>query len=292
MKRYIYKKSDAFTSGNSLGNPAACIYTGPDTLTGDEMQNIAAQHKGFVSEMVFCSDSEKADCKLTYYSSECEVAFCGHGTIAAMYELLAVSDSLRSKREILIETNRKGLLTLINEIENEDAVYITAPEAKKYNVDIPDKKIAEALGIKASDLDKRYPLALIDAGLKTLIVPISALQCEIGVFPCMENLKSFCLDNNTDIVLIFCMETSRPEFMVHTRVFAPKFGYLEDPATGSGNSALAYYLKENGLWDGSPAMIEQGGNDRLYNTVRIRMKDDKVLFGGKATIRIDGYYMI
>ena len=56
MKKYQYKKADAFTSENSLGNPAACIYIGENqSLTDDEMLYIAEQHKGFVSEVVYCS---------------------------------------------------------------------------------------------------------------------------------------------------------------------------------------------------------------------------------------------
>ena len=78
----------------------------------------------------------------------------------------------------------------------------------------------------------------------------------------------------------------------HTRVFAPKFGYLEDPATGSGNSAFANYMLSEGLWDGHPITIEQGGNDRIFNSVKLRCQDGKVLFGGKATKKIEGEYYI
>ena len=81
MKRYRY----AFTAGASLGNPAACVFTGQETLSPEQMQAVVREHKGFVMEVVFCSQSDVADCKLTYYSSECEVDFCGHGTIATMY---------------------------------------------------------------------------------------------------------------------------------------------------------------------------------------------------------------
>jgi PhzF family phenazine biosynthesis protein len=78
----------------------------------------------------------------------------------------------------------------------------------------------------------------------------------------------------------------------HTRVFAPKFGYLEDPATGSGNSAFANYLLSEGLWKGEPITIEQGGNDRIFNSVKLKCQDGKVLFGGKATKKIEGEYFI
>ena len=110
MKQYRYVKSNAFTSGESLGNPAACIFTGQEVLTPDQMQAIAAEHKGFVMEVVFCSQSDKADCKLTYYSSECEVEFCGHGTIATMYTMVKETPELMEKPVITAETNRKGII--------------------------------------------------------------------------------------------------------------------------------------------------------------------------------------
>ena len=62
MKQYRYVKSDAFTSGDSLGNPASCIFTGQEDLSPEQMQAIAAEHKGFVMEVVFCGQSDVADC--------------------------------------------------------------------------------------------------------------------------------------------------------------------------------------------------------------------------------------
>jgi predicted PhzF superfamily epimerase YddE/YHI9 len=57
MKSLKYRKIDAFTSGNSLGNPAACIYLDDNqALTESEMLCIAQQHKGFVSEVIYCKN--------------------------------------------------------------------------------------------------------------------------------------------------------------------------------------------------------------------------------------------
>ena len=75
-------------------------------------------------------------------------------------------------------------------------------------------------------------------------------------------------------------------------MFAPKFGYLEDPATGSGNSAFANYLLSERLWDGSLITIEQGGCNRVFNAVRLKHQDGKVLFGGSATVKIEGEYCL
>ena len=48
MKQYRYIKSNAFTSGASLGNPAAALITEDECLTPEQMQQIAAEHKGLV----------------------------------------------------------------------------------------------------------------------------------------------------------------------------------------------------------------------------------------------------
>lgn len=112
------------------------------------------------------------------------------------------------------------------------------------------------------------------------------------VFPDEQQLKAFCLGNDIDIILVFSQQTANADAFAHTRVFAPKFGYLEDPATGSGNSALANYLLSENLWDGHPITIEQGGNDRIFNSVKLKHVNDQVLFGGKATVRIEGNYLL
>jgi L-cysteine desulfidase len=76
----------------------------------------------------------------------------------------------------------------------------------------------------------------------TTIIPLRDLETEISVFPDEQTLKAFCITNNVDIVLIYSQEVKAQNNIAYTRVFAPKFGYLEDPATGSGNNAFGYYM--------------------------------------------------
>ena len=287
-----YKKIDAFVSGGSLGNPVACIYVDAEALTHDEMLGIAKQHKGFVSEMVYVEKSARADVKLTYYSSEGEVDFCGHGTIACMADMIRNTPELYAKKEVLVETHKAGLVTVYNEMESTGDIFISAPEARYIGTDVSAADIADALGFSEDRISRACPIDLINAGLSTLIVPVAGLQAEIKVFPDERRLRDFCKEIGADIVLIFCLETADKAYAAHTRVFAPKFGYLEDPATGSGNSAFGYYMRKYGLWDGSPIAIEQGGVDRVFNTVKLKTKDGSVLFGGSAAVRISGEYYL
>ena len=228
MKRYKYIKSNAFTAGASLGNPAACVFTGEETLAPEQMQAVAREHKGFVE--------------------------------------------------------------VFNAIDTENAVYITAPDPIEHPLNLTIDAIGKALGLNNGVIRQDQPVRIIDAGLRTLLVPIVDLETEISIFPNEQQLKAFCEGNDIDIILIFSKQTADAEAFAHTRVFAPKFGYLEDPATGSGNSAFAYYLLSENLWNGQPITIEQGGNDRIFNSVKLKHSNGQVLFGGKATVRIEGDY--
>ena len=292
MKQYRYIKSNAFTSGASLGNPAAALITEDECLTPEQMQQIAAEHKGFVMETVFCSPSETAECKLTYYSSECEADFCGHGTIATMYSIIKDDAALRAKKVLTVETNKKGMVSVYNEIDTEDAVYIEAPSPIEHSMNFSIDEIEGILTLRKGSINRERTIRIIDAGLRTLIVPIMQLEDEVSVYPDEAALKVFCEGNDIDNILIYSLQVADAANFAHTRVFAPKYGYLEDPATGSGNSAFANYLLFEKMWDGSPITIEQGGNDRIFNAVKLKTLNGKVLFGGRATTKIQGYYCV
>lgn len=292
MSSYPYKKINAFTSHFSSGNPAACLYLEKgQTLSADSMLAVAREHEGFVSEVVFCTPAEDAHYQLRYYSSECEVAFCGHGTISCMYDLIANSPLLLAKPQITITTS-KGSLKVHNEIPSANAVFITAPDKIELPVNSAIDEVAQYLQISESDIRNDLRMECIDAGLRTLIVPIASLKTVLAMHPDETVLKQFCIKHHVDIILVFSTEVASSQSLMRTRVFAPRFGYLEDPATGSGNSAFGHYMLKNALWNGSAASIEQNAEPEAFNVVKLKESAGKVLFGGSATTRIEGRYML
>ena len=173
---------------------------------------------------------------------------------------------------------------------DQNAVYISAPEPIHLTVPVSAGAIAGNLQIRESVISEAYPIEFIDAGNRTLIVPVSKFDDEISIYPDERALKDFTRANHIDVVLIFCLDTENKAHKAHTRVFAAKYGYLEDPATGSGNSAFGYYMLKNNLWDGNAITLEQGGDDRVFNTIHLCVERGKLLFGGSATTRIEGEY--
>lgn len=295
MKSFPFKKIDAFTKGKSSGNPCACIYLNSITdITADEMQLIAKELKGFVNEVVYLFPEEQYFL-LKYYSAECEVDFCGHGTIGTMYDYISNNPYLMNKDIIRIRV-KDELLDVYNKIGKQDCVYITAPQPSYKSVNLKNNEIAVALNIKPKSIDNKFDLALINAGLDTLIVPVAGLDTCLSIFPDQSALRDFCLNNDLDIILVFTDDVADRRNKFRTRVFAPKFGYLEDPATGSGNSALGYYLLKRDLWDGNNISIEQNNIRDYPNIVKLdtALQDKKtsVIFGGAALTKIDGTYEI
>lgn len=292
MKNFKFKKIDAFTNGDSSGNPAAAIYLeSSQDMSENEMQVLASQLKGFVNEVAYVVRED--DVYLRYYSSECEVDFCGHATIAVMHDLIKNDKELLAKDIIKLRVKNE-YLDVFNDILQNDSVYITAPKPEYNNMNLEVENISKALKINSEEIDKQYKLDLINAGLNTLIVPIRKLDCILNINPNQEELKDFCINNGIDIILVFSKEVSSSNNSFRTRVFAPKFGYLEDPATGSGNSAFGYYMLKEGMWNGNKISIEQNNsfnnaNIVVLNTVK-KDNEVKVIFGGSAVVKIDGEY--
>ena len=297
MKKFIFKKIDAFATEESEGNPAAAIYLNTEhDISAREMQRIAKELKGFVSEVGYVRQLDENTFDIKYYSSEREVDFCGHATIAIMYDLLKNNAELMKKQFVNIMT-RKGKLIVENRMTHEDAVFISAPGPNFSSKDMAKEHLAKALKVSTEVISDAYPISIVNAGLETLIVPINALQALLSITPQFEALKGYCQKNSIDIITVFTDEVVDKANMYRTRVFAPTFGYLEDPATGTGNAAFGYYLLKNNRWDGRLISLEQNGDFVRPNIVKLRAEHSgsdevQVVFGGGAIMRIAGEYFL
>jgi PhzF family phenazine biosynthesis protein len=297
MRKFRFKKIDAFASENSSGNPAAVVYLDRlDELADEEKLQIAKELKGFVSEVGYICPGTETDFKLCYFSSECEVAFCGHATIAIMNDIVANNEALQSQTMLSIAT-RSERLQVENHYRDEKSVYISSPVPRFSTQQVNVADIAESLKCRIEDIDPSRPIQVVNGGLETLIVPMAGLSQILGVMPDLQLLKEFCVQIGVDIILLYSAEVAFKDSRYRTRVFAPTFGYLEDPATGSGNSAFGYYLLAHEIWNGEKFKVEQNRFRNKPNFVNLVSKktdtgDTSVWFGGSAIVKIDGQYIL
>jgi PhzF family phenazine biosynthesis protein len=295
MQRLRFKKIDTFAYQMYGGNPAGCIYLDdPQAISPDQMQQIAREMAGCVSEVVYVY-GEDTFTTLRFFSSEREVAFCGHGTIAVMYDLIKNNVTLMRDPILAIRIGDREILVR-NQIKETDSVFISAPPPVTMKTDVDTDSVAAALRIPPGEIGDPAGISVINAGLATLLVPLRSLATLLSIHPDPLHLREFCSRHGIEIVLIHTHETSTTGASYRTRVFAPVFGYLEDPATGSGNAAFGYYLLAAQKWDGKLLTIEQGSNRDHPNIISLisdaSEKQRTVFFGGNAVVRIEGEYLL
>jgi PhzF family phenazine biosynthesis protein len=297
MRTIRFKKIDAFASATSSGNPAAVVYLDTlNELSQSEMLQVAKELQGFVSEVGYVSPGTDTDYQLRYFSSEREVAFCGHATIAILNDIVSNNESMQEKPMLSIATQTDRLL-VENRFKEEKSVYICAPPPKFSDRKIDRAEIASALNCPANNLNKELPVQIVNGGLETLVVPMAGLESTLSVMPDLQRLNEFCLHIGVDIIILYTPETVTQGSNYRTRVFAPTFGYLEDPATGSGNSAFGYYLMNLSMWDGELIRIEQNECRDTPNFVQLFSKQNdptgtRVWFGGGAVLKVEGLYFL
>jgi trans-2,3-dihydro-3-hydroxyanthranilate isomerase len=125
------------------------------------------------------------------------------------------------------------------------------------------RMLADALGLRESDIDPDLPPRVASTGLPGLMVPLTSraaverIQLNLPVF------NRLCEMLDVAQVEPFSMETWDPANTVHARNFGPPWtGVIEDPATGSVGGALGGYLVHHqGLPPEEPTtrlVIEQG----------------------------------
>ncbi len=144
--------------------------------------------------------------------------------------------------------------------------------------------------------DAKSPLQVVSTGLPVLIVPIRTLTAARSISPDASAIIKICERFGANGIMVFTTVTVESFASVHARMFAPKIGILEDPATGSAGGALGAYLVHNGVVEVGPTteiLIEQGYEiDRPSRIlVQVKSEDDviqAVTVGGQCVMVVEG----
>jgi trans-2,3-dihydro-3-hydroxyanthranilate isomerase len=113
-------------------------------------------------------------------------------------------------------------------------------------IDCERARIAEALMLRHDDLDPDLPIEAVSTGLPFIIIPIKSLEAISRAAVVMPKWDKAFGKLPSFHAFLTCREGSEEGVHLHNRLFAPRIGVLEDPATGSGFGCLvAYLLKHN-----------------------------------------------
>lgn len=240
---------NAFAENNTGGNPAGVVLNA-DHLSKKEKLEIAK--KVGLSETAFVSHSQSADFKLDFFTPTKQIAHCGHATVATFSYLkqLGKLNHTDSSKET-IDGNRK--IKLVGELafmEQNSPTYIEVQDK--------ENKILKSLGLTKDQLIKNSPITLVNTGNSFVIIPVKSSKELASLQPNYELINE--ISEELDLIgyYVFTNDTKHENLDATSRMFAPRYGIIEESGTGMAAGPLACYLFDILKVNKSRFKIQQG----------------------------------
>lgn len=268
-----FKQVDVFTAIPYQGNPVAVILDG-DGLSTEQMQSIARWTNLSETTFVCAPATPEADYRLRIFCPGSELPFAGHPTIGSAHAMLASGYAPR-RPGVLVQECGVGLVRLRTD---GDGISLALPQARMRPADARLRAmVEEAIGAPLLEA----PVA-VDLGIVWLTGQVAGGELLRSLTPAMEGIAAAARQAGTNGITLFGMDGETPE----VRSFAPHEGTPEDPVCGSGNGAVAFYLRERrGPLDYRARQGRCVGRD---GQLRITHDGDTIWLGGQAVSCIEG----
>ena len=259
----------AFTKDGAGGNLAGVVLDAA-VLAHDERQRIAAVVA--LSETAFVRDAGDGVFDVAFYTPNKQVPDCGHATVAT-FALLARRGALHGGRA----TKR----TIIGDraITVEDATVFMEQPRPKIAPFAHAAELAAALGV-AADTIVREPV-LADHGVRFVLVETTHDALASAV-PDQRAIES--LTEPPDAIGIYAFARADRGYDATVRMFAPRYGIPEEPATGMAAGLLGGYLAHD--QESADYRFLQGAlsPQPAPSELIVRVRPQATYVGGTATV--------
>ncbi|WP_353856593.1 PhzF family phenazine biosynthesis protein [Bacillus sp. Bos-x628] len=279
---------DVFAEEKYQGNQLAVLIPSR-TISTEEMQKIAREINFNETTFILYGKQDNGGYDVRIFTPDVEVPFAGHPTLGTAFIIQKVLENNESKQIIL--NLKVGQITV--NIDGEQ--FIMKQNPPEFGTMISAQDIfTKILQITNEDIDTRFPIQIVSAGLPAVIVPRCSLdavnRCKIH----HNHYQNF-IDNVIKAnILVFTPETKLKENDLNVRVFLDDTGFREDPATGSANGNLAGYLIAHNFFESKNVVcrVEQGFQMGRPSILNIQAKNYQnsiqILVGGKVFLIAKG----
>jgi trans-2,3-dihydro-3-hydroxyanthranilate isomerase len=278
---YRYRVVYVFTTQPLEGNPLAVF---PDATGIDDgtMQKIAQELR--LPETTFVFPTARADCaaNVRIFTPAKEMTFAGHPTIGTCFVLVEEGIVPKNVERFVLE-EKVGPVPVRVEAGARPLIWLTTPPihyGRRYDPSLASK----ALGLNAADLLAIAP-QLLNAGNPTIFIALKdkeAVDRSWLDIHGMASLKGE--DGEPECVFVFTPTLEG----AYSRMFAPEYGIVEDPATGSSTGPLAAFMMMHGLISGAAGkafVSEQGTKMGRRSILHVQIYGEQ----GAGGIEVGGY---
>jgi trans-2,3-dihydro-3-hydroxyanthranilate isomerase len=265
-RSYRYQVVDVFTQSPLEGNPLAVFLDAAD-LDAATMQRIALELN--LAETAFVVPSRRSDCvaRLRIFTPRKEMEFAGHPTIGSAF-------LLSKGRDFCVEEN-VGVVPIF---VDGPMLWLRTPPIK----DGPTLERATAatlLTLSPADLLDITPQVL-SAGNPTLYIAVKdPATVDRAALDTATWTTAQRIYPDQSCVFVFAPTATG----AYSRMFAPEYGVVEDPATGSSTGPLALYMKRHGMTNAQRFVSEQGTKMGRRSLLHVRLSGNDIDVGGYVT---------
>jgi trans-2,3-dihydro-3-hydroxyanthranilate isomerase len=278
-RQYRYRLVDVFTTRQLEGNPLA-VFPSAAGLDDATMLRIAREMNLSETVFFFPPSSNRFAARLKIFTPWREMEFAGHPTVGSGFVLLDEKMTKPVDGRFIVEENI-GPVPIRVDGGASPMVWLTTPPIRDGH-SFDRRGCAGALGLQENDLLDITP-QILDAGNPTLLIPVRDKQAVDRASLDLRAAQS--LPGFAQPICVFVFTPA--DEGAYSRMFAPEFGVVEDPATGSSTGPLALFMMRHGLAssrDGTHFISEQGTKmgrrSLLHVNIRGEMGRDAIEVGG------------
>jgi trans-2,3-dihydro-3-hydroxyanthranilate isomerase len=292
---------DVFTEQALAGNQLAVFLDGRE-LSTERMQAIARELNFSESTFILPPEAAGTDVHMRIFTPTNELPMAGHPTIGSTFAL-AHTGAIRTGLPRFVFDLGVGPVPVDLEWDGDRLRFAWMKQLRPGFGPVIDAReaVAAAIGLGKADLVPDLPIQQVSTGLAFLFVPlcgrdaVDRASCDVSAH--RRLMSSIGVD--LGIFLFAVLPPGSPE-TTYSRMFAPTFGMVEDPATGSASGALGCYLVRHRLVTGDDARrmvslqgVAMGRPSRIH--IAIDSRGDEIVsvkVGGTAVLVARGEFLV
>jgi trans-2,3-dihydro-3-hydroxyanthranilate isomerase len=266
--RYLHL--DVFTDRPFEGNQLA-VFPEPAGLTTAQMQTIAREMNFSESTFIFPPEAG-GDFRMRIFTPGEELPMAGHPTIGSTFALAAEGAIARGRPEFVFELGVGPTPVSLEWADDGLSFAWMTQRPPVFGGTVADRAaLAAAIGLEEADLAAGLPVQVVSCGVPFLFVPIASRPAVDRVVLDRRAMAECVAAAGLDDLPVFFFTTepggrggpdsesssaaareggaAAPRALkeVYSRMLAPSFGIVEDPATGGASGPLGCYLLQYGL---------------------------------------------
>lgn len=289
VREYRYFVADAYTDRSFVGNPSGVVLT-EGKMTDEECLKAARELKHSETTCVRRLDTDIYHVR--YFSPVKEVSLSGHAALGTFWTLahLGYIDGREEEVQIRQYTKAGALRVKIQFYEEKVSfVQIELPKMKVVEEIEDVREVAEAFKLDLEDLDAELKPAVIDAGIRAMVIPVREKAVLKKMEPKRRRMARLTEKYGCQCFHLFSYDG---DGCVVQRNFAPSAGIWEESGTGTASGAMYAYLKEKNRLARRKITCRQGEEIGRPSEIVLDEIDGAIYVGGKACVVMEGIMRI